>query len=102
MAVVIRLQRTGKPKQPYFRVVAIDKKNGPRGRPLEVIGHYNPRVEKATERVVLKVERYDHWVNHGALPSDTVASLVKKSGLMPAKSAKSKKSTKSAKSVKKA
>lgn len=87
MAVVIRLQRTGKPKQPYFRVVAIEKKNGPRGRPLEVIGHYNPRVEKAAEKVVLKVDRYDHWIKNGAKPSDTVASLVKKSGLKSVKKA---------------
>ncbi len=87
MAVVIRLQRTGKPKQPYFRVVAIDKKNGPHGRPLDVIGHYNPREEKATERIVLKAERYDHWVEHGAKPSDTVASLVKKSGKKSSKKA---------------
>ena len=77
MAVVIRLQRTGKPKQAYYRVVAIEKSRGATGKPLEIIGSYDPRQETAGKKVQLKKERFDHWVKNGALPSETVASLVK-------------------------
>ncbi len=77
MAVVIRLQRTGKPKQAYYRVVAIEKSRGATGKPLEVLGSYNPRVEADGKKVELKKERYEAWIKNGALPSDTVANLVK-------------------------
>ena len=77
MAVVIRLQRIGKPKQAYYRVVAIDKTRGATGKPLEVLGSYDPRQESAAKKVQLKRERFDHWVKNGALPSETVATLVK-------------------------
>ena len=77
MAVVIRLQRTGKPHQPYYRVVAIEKSRGAAGKPLEVLGSYNPREESAGKKLQLKPERVEHWVKNGALPSETVATLLK-------------------------
>ena len=79
MAVVIRLQRIGKPKQAYYRVVAIEKTRGATGKPLEIIGSYDPRQETAGKKVQLKSERFDHWVKNGALPSETVATLIKAS-----------------------
>ena len=45
MAVVIRLQRTGKPKQAYFRVVAIEKGRGAAGKP---IGSSGPTIRGST------------------------------------------------------
>ena len=80
MAVVIRLQRTGKPKQPYYRVVAIEKSRGATGKPLEVLGSYDPRGESTAKKVSLKKDRIEHWLKNGALPSDTVAQLVKAAG----------------------
>ena len=77
MAVVIRLQRTGKPKQPYFRVVAIEKSRGSAVKPLEVLGSYNPRIETEGKKIELKKERYEVWIKNGALPSETVANLGK-------------------------
>lgn len=77
MAVVIRLQRTGKPKQAHYRIVAIDKKLGATGKPLEVLGSYNPRGETAGKKVQLAKDRFDHWRKNGALPSETVEHLVK-------------------------
>lgn len=77
MAVVIRLQRVGKPKQAYYRVVAIEKSRGAAGKPLEVIGSYDPRQESAGKKLQLKAERLEHWVKNGALPSQTVETLVK-------------------------
>jgi small subunit ribosomal protein S16 len=77
MAVVIRLQRIGKPHQPYYRIVTIEKTRGATGKPIEVIGSYNPRGETATKKIVIKADRYQHWVSVGAKPSETVESLVK-------------------------
>lgn len=77
MAVVIRLQRIGKPKQAYFRVVAIEKSRGPHGKPLEILGSYNPRAEKAKEKISVKQERVTHWIKNGAKASETVETLIK-------------------------
>ena len=77
MAVVIRLQRTGKPHQPYYRVVAIEKARAASGKPVEILGSYNPREAVAGKKVVLKADRYEHWIKVGALPSETVSALVK-------------------------
>lgn len=77
MAVVIRLQRTGKPKQAHYRVVAIEKSRGASGKPLEVLGSYNPRVEAEGKKIELKKDRYEAWIKNGALPSETVAHIVK-------------------------
>lgn len=77
MAVVIRLQRTGKPHQAHYRVVAIEKSRGAAGKPLEVLGSYNPREASAGKKLQLKEGRVDHWVKNGALPSETVATLLK-------------------------
>jgi small subunit ribosomal protein S16 len=88
MAVVIRLQRTGKPHQPYYRVVAIEKTRAASGKPVEIIGTYNPRELTATKKVVIKKDRYEHWIKVGALPSETVETLVKSIAKAAAKAAK--------------
>lgn len=75
--VVIRLQRKGKPHQPYYRVVAIEKARGATGKPIEVLGSYNPRVETPAKKTEINKDRYDHWIKVGAQPSDTVATLAK-------------------------
>lgn len=75
--VVIRLQRTGKPHQPYYRIVAIEKTRGATGKPIEVIGSYNPRVEIQGKKFTLDTPRYEHWIKVGAQPSQTVSSLAK-------------------------
>lgn len=87
MAVVLRLQRIGKPHQAHFRIVAIDKRKGPQGPALEVLGSYNPKGEKAKEKVKLDPERVEHWLKAGAKPSPTVESLLKtaKKAAAPAK-----------------
>ncbi|MBI4056324.1 MAG: 30S ribosomal protein S16 [Elusimicrobia bacterium] len=77
MAVVIRLQRVGKPKHPHFRVVAVEKKRGPRGAALEVLGSYDPRADKVKDKLHLKEERLKYWLGVGAQPSETVGSLLK-------------------------
>lgn len=76
MAVVLRLQRIGKRTQPHYRIVAIDKKSGPSGQPLEIVGHYNPKAAKDKEKVTINSEKLDRWVKNGAKPSETVGSLI--------------------------
>ncbi len=78
MAVRLRLKRTGKKKQPSYRVVAVDSRKPRDGRVLEVIGTYDPRQEPSAISIVN--ERAVHWLGHGAQPSDTVAKLLKISG----------------------
>lgn len=85
MAVHIRLTRTGKPKNPQYRIVAIDSRASRDGRPLEVIGYYSPT--QGREKVEIKSERLKYWLGCGALPTDTVKRLLKKSKVASQKAA---------------
>jgi small subunit ribosomal protein S16 len=71
---MIRLARVGARKQPYYRVVVIEKSRARNGRSVEVVGTYNPRTDPPT--VDLKRERVEYWVSKGAQLSDTVSRLV--------------------------
>jgi small subunit ribosomal protein S16 len=72
---MIRLARFGARKQPYYRVVVIEKDRARNGRSVEVVGTYNPRTNPAT--VDLKRERIEYWTSKGAQLSDTVQRLLK-------------------------
>jgi small subunit ribosomal protein S16 len=71
---MIRLARVGARKQPYYRVVVIEKDRARNGRSVEVVGTYNPRTNPAS--VDLKLERIEYWKTRGAQPSDRVAKLL--------------------------
>jgi small subunit ribosomal protein S16 len=73
---MIRLARFGARKQPYYRVVVIDKERARNGRSVEVVGTYNPRTNPAS--VDLKRDRIDYWVGKGAQPSERVQKLISK------------------------
>jgi small subunit ribosomal protein S16 len=77
VAVVLRLARLGKHKSPAYRVVATDKQNKRDGKFLEVVGTYNPVTSPA--QVSLKEDRIKKWLNAGALPTEVVRSLIKRS-----------------------
>jgi small subunit ribosomal protein S16 len=79
MAVRIRLRRVGSRKNPIWRVVVADKRSPRDGRTIETIGHYNPQTEPST--IVLDEERAQHWIDHGAQPSATVARLLRTKGI---------------------
>lgn len=76
MSVKIRMTRTGANKDISYRVVATDTRFPRDGKNLEVVGWYDPK--KKGVNYGLKMDRIDHWVGKGALLSDTVKSLVKK------------------------
>lgn len=73
---MIRLARVGARKQPHYRIVVIEKERARNGRPVEVVGTYNPRTDPAS--VELKRERVDYWVSKGAQVSDTVTRILAK------------------------
>jgi small subunit ribosomal protein S16 len=79
---MIRLARVGARKQPYYRIVVIDKASARNGRSVEVVGTYNPRTNPAS--VELKRDRIDHWVSKGAQWSYIVGKIVAKSASAPA------------------
>ena len=77
MAVKIRLQRFGAKKRPYYRIVAADTRAPRDGRYLEQVGTYDPMKNPAA--IGFKTDRLEHWLSVGAQPSDTVASLIRRS-----------------------
>ena len=78
--VRIRLRRVGLKGQPTFRIVAADKESPRDGRFLEILGYYNPRTQPATIHV--QEDRVYHWMNNGALPTESVAQVFKAAGVL--------------------
>jgi small subunit ribosomal protein S16 len=72
----------GARKQPHYRIVVIEKERARNGRPVEVVGTYNPRTNPAS--VELKRDRVEYWVSKGAQMSDRVNKLVSKTTPAPA------------------
>ena len=74
--VVIRLRRAGSKKRPFFRVVVTDSRAARDSSFVEILGHYNPRTKPAVVKV--DKERVDFWLKKGAVPSDTVRTLIRR------------------------
>ena len=81
--VRIRLRRTGRKKTPTYRIVVADSQSPRDGRFIEIIGQYNPR--QGDKALNLDTGRASYWLDHGAQPSDTVRSLLRKAGLLKAR-----------------
>ena len=77
--VKIRLKRMGAHKRPFYRVVVADSRTPRDGRFIEEIGTYNPLKDPA--EIKIDVEAAQKWISNGALPTDTVRALLKKSGV---------------------
>lgn len=78
MAVVIRLQRVGKKAHAQYRVVAIEKSSAVGMEAKEILGQYDPCNADVAQQVKLNMPRVEYWLKVGAKPSETVASLIKK------------------------
>ena len=87
----IRLQRTGRRNNPFFRVVLIDSHSGPKsGKYVELLGSYDPKQGD----IQLKKDRIKYWMSVGAQTSDTVHNFLiskkiiegKKINVLPKKS----------------
>lgn len=76
MAVTIRLTRAGSKKVPFYRVVAADRRSPRDGRFIEQLGVYDPLRDPVEFRV--NEDRLKHWLDNGALPSQTVGQLLRR------------------------
>lgn len=79
--VKIRLMRMGMKGAPSYRVVIADARSPRDGRIIENIGWYNPRTEPST--ITIDADRAKHWLSVGAQPTDSVVSLLIRSGIIP-------------------
>ena len=82
--LAIRFSRTGKKKQPYYRIIVNEKTKDPWGDYLENLGVYNPRTKAAD----LKADRIKYWLAKGAQPSATVWNLLVSKGIVEGKKKK--------------
>lgn len=71
--LTIRLVRTGKKHQAYFRVVVADKRKAPGAKFVEILGNYDPHAKKLT----VKKEKLEEYMKNGAQPSNTLAKVLK-------------------------
>ena len=81
MSVKLRLKRLGRKNGAFFRLNAIDSRTPRDGRVIEELGYYDPRNKDQAKQFVAKLERCKHWLDVGAVPSETVSSLLKKAGV---------------------
>ncbi|MFW6049071.1 MAG: 30S ribosomal protein S16 [Candidatus Bipolaricaulota bacterium] len=80
MSARIRMKKTGKKNQPYFRIVVLDRSRSRDTEVLDDIGFYNPRPDPRDIR--LDTEKAYEWLKKGAEPSQTVREIFSKEGLM--------------------
>lgn len=78
--VRIRLRRIGRKKAPVYRIVVADSRSPRDGKFIEIIGQYAPRAGAGSLSV--DEARANHWLDVGAQPSDTVRSLLRRSGVL--------------------
>ncbi|MBQ6216622.1 MAG: 30S ribosomal protein S16 [Erysipelotrichaceae bacterium] len=78
--VKLRLKRMGAKKVPFYRIVAADSRSRRDGRDIEMIGTYDPTKQPAI--VNIDEEKALEWLNKGAVPTETVRSLLAKNGTM--------------------
>ncbi|MBI2071483.1 MAG: 30S ribosomal protein S16 [Gemmatimonadetes bacterium] len=80
MPTRIRLRRTGRKGQGYFRIVVADQEMARDGRVVATLGHYDPRAKPAVINV--DADKARAWLSQGARPTDTVRSLLRQAGVL--------------------
>lgn len=80
MAVKIRLRRMGAKKAPFYRIIVADSRSPRDGRFIEEVGYYNPMTNPAEIKV--DAEKAQKWLESGAQPTETVKSILTKSGII--------------------
>ena len=80
MAVKIRLKRMGAKQRPFYRIIVADSRSPRDGRFIATVGTYNPITVPAEVKV--DEEKALYWLSNGAIPTDTVRSLLSKQGIM--------------------
>jgi small subunit ribosomal protein S16 len=82
--VKLRLKRFGRTHHPVYRLNAIDQRSPRDGRPIEELGTYDPTNKDESVHFKCKEDRVKYWLSVGAQPSETVAALLKKAGVIEA------------------
>ena len=80
MAVKMRLRRMGAKKAPFYRVIVADERSPRDGKFIDEIGYYNPLTNPA--EIKINAEKAEKWLSDGAQPTETVKSLLRKSGIV--------------------
>ena len=80
MAVKLRLKRMGSKQRPFYRIVAADSRSPRDGKFIENVGYYDPMKQPAV--VKIDDELAIKWLKNGAMPTDTVRSLLSQAGIM--------------------
>jgi small subunit ribosomal protein S16 len=76
MALKIRLTKVGSVHQPLYRVAVAEARSRRDGAAVEIIGTYRPG-DKGSP-INLNMERVEYWLSKGALPTNTMHSMIKK------------------------
>lgn len=76
--LAIKLQRIGKKHQAMYRLIVGEKREKLNGKQLEDLGWYNPHTKKSQ----FNAPRVTHWTKLGAQPTEIVAALLKKAGVV--------------------
>ncbi len=83
MALKLRLARGGSKKRPFYSIVVADVRAPRDGRFIEKLGTFNPLLPKDSEqRVTMNEERIQHWLGHGAKPTDKVHRFLDEAGIL--------------------
>lgn len=81
MAVRMRLKRLGRKNRSFYRICVFDHRTRRDGRAIEELGHYDPLVADEDKKYSLNRERISYWLHQGALPTETVLSILLKQGM---------------------
>lgn len=84
MALKMRLARFGAKKKPFYRIVVAESEAPRDGRFIEQVGYYDPKLTE--KKATFYEDKVIKWLNEGAIPTDTVKSLLKDQGLWKPKS----------------
>lgn len=79
MSVKLRMQRLGRRNRPFYRVGAFDVHTKRSGKCLEILGHYDPYNQ---EQPLMKEDRVLHWLQVGAIPTESVKNYIKNLGIL--------------------
>ncbi len=74
MSIKIRLSKIGKKNAPAFKIVVAQERDKRNGKPLDVLGHFNPSHTPALFDIDKK--KYQEWLEKGAQASEAVVKLV--------------------------
>lgn len=84
--VKIRLKRVGTKHAPSYRVVVADSRTAQKGPIVDSVGIYNPKVNPPV--LEIDEEKVISWIKKGAQPSESVAMLLRKLGIVEKAKAK--------------